>query len=113
MLNSRLEGKTMSLNSVLAQAQMLIDQEQYDNAYELLEKSFENLKEDEEYLEKFALLCKMMDKTEEATKYWEELVRVNPNSLVAYSELLDAYANKDKYKYYVTRAKYKILNNIL
>ena len=100
----------MSLNSVLAQVQMLIDQEQYDNAYELLNKSFENLKDNEEYLEKFALLCKMMEKQDESTKYWEQLISVNPNSIVAYSELLDAYANKDKYKYYVTRAKYKILN---
>lgn len=100
----------MSVNSTLAQVQMLMDQEQYDNAYDLMQKSYEEYKDDSEFLEKFALLAKTMEKDDEAVKYWEELVSVNPNSLVAYSELLDHYMNSDKYKYYVTRAKYKILN---
>ena len=97
-------------NGVLIQAQMLIDEEQYDRAYEMLEKAYEKLKGDAEYLEKIALLAKTMEKTEDAAKYWEELVVVNPNALVGYAELLDVYENTNKYKYYITRAKYKILN---
>ena len=97
-------------NGLLMQAQMLIDDENYDKAYEMLANMYEKMKDDAEYLEKIALLAKMMEKDEDAAKYWEELVIVNPNSLVAYSELLDIYNNKDKYKYYITRAKYKILN---
>ncbi len=97
-------------NGILMQAQMLIDDEQYDKAYEMLEKSYEKNKDDAEYLEKIALLAKTMEKEEDAAKYWEELVIVNPNSLIGYSELLDIYNNKNKYKYYITRAKYKILN---
>lgn len=100
----------MSNNGILIQAQMLIDQEQYDNAYQILEKAYDKLKDDAEYLEKIALLSKTMEKTDEAAKYWEELVTVDPNSLVGYSELLDSYINTNKYKYYITRAKYKILN---
>ena len=100
----------MSSNGVLVQAQMLIDEEQYDKAYEMLTNAYDKLKDDAEYLEKIALLAKSMDKSDEATKYWEELVKVDHNSLVAYSELLDIYINTDKYKYYITRAKYKILN---
>ncbi len=100
----------MSTNGILAQAQMLIDNEQYENAYEILEKSYEKSKDDAEYLEKIALLAKTLEKKEDAEKYWEELVKVDPNSLVAYSELLDIYADSNKYKYYITRAKYKILN---
>ena len=97
-------------NGLLMQAQMLIDDENYEKAYEMLTNMYDKMKEDAEYLEKIALLAKMMEKEEDAAKYWEELVVVNPNSLVAYSELLDIYNNKDKYKYYITRAKYKILN---
>ena len=97
-------------NAILDQAQMLIDQEQYDNAYELLEKAYEKLKSDAEYIEKIALLAKTLEKNEDAAKYWEELIALDPNSLVAYSELLDIYNEQDKYKYYITRAKYKILN---
>ena len=100
----------MSINSLLAQAQMYIDNEQYESAYELLEKSYDKFKNDAQYLEKIALLAKTMEKEEEALKYWEELVQVDPNSLIGYSELLDIYVNTNKYKYYITRAKYKILN---
>ncbi len=100
----------MSSSGILSQAQMLIDGEQYDKAYEMLTNAYDKLKDDAEYLEKIALLAKSMDKNEEAVKYWEELVAVDPNSLVAYSELLDIYINTNKYKYYITRAKYKILN---
>lgn len=97
-------------SAILDQAQMLIDNEQYENAYEILEKSYDKLKDNAEYIEKIALLAKTLEKQEQAAKYWEELIAINPNSLVAYSELLDIYNEKDKYKYYITRAKYKILN---
>ncbi len=100
----------MSTNGVLVQAQMLIDEEQYEKAYEMLQNSYDKLKDNAEYLEKIALLAKTMEKNEDAAKYWEELVIIAPNSLVGYSELLDVYINTNKYKYYITRAKYKILN---
>ena len=98
------------MSGLLAQAQMLIDEEQYDKAYEILTNAYDKWKNDAEYLEKTALLAKTTGKEDEAAKYWEELVLVDPNSLVGYSELLDIYINKDNYKYYLTRAKYKILN---
>ena len=100
----------MSSNGVLAQAQMLIDGEQYEKAYEMLTNAYEDLKNNDEYLEKIALLAKTLEKQEDATKYWEELAVINPNSAIAYSELLDVYINTNKYKYYITRGKYKILN---
>ncbi len=97
-------------NGILMQAQTLIDNEQYEKAYEMLEASYDKMKENAEYLEKIALLAKTLEKNDEAAKFWEELVAVNPNSLVGYSELLDIYMNSNNYKYYITRAKYKILN---
>ena len=100
----------ISIQELLYEVGLLIDDENYEKAYEMLTNMYDKMKEDAEYLEKIALLAKMMEKEEDAAKYWEELVVVNPNSLVAYSELLDIYNNKDKYKYYITRAKYKILN---
>lgn len=100
----------MSNNGLLMQAQMLIDDENYEKAYEMLINVYDKMKDDAEYLEKIALLAKTMEKHEDAAKYWEELVSVKPDSLVGYSELLDIYNNTNKYKYYITRAKYKILN---
>ena len=100
----------MSNNGTLMQAQMLIDEEQYEKAYEMLQNAYEKLKDDAEYLEKIALVAKTLEQHEDAARYWEELVTVNPNSLIGYSELLDIYINTNKYKYYLTRAKYKVLN---
>lgn len=97
-------------SSILDQAQMLIDNEQYDNAYEVLTRAYDKLKNDEEFIEKIALVAKTLEKQEEAARYWEELIVLNPNSLIAYSELLDIYNETNKYLYYITRAKYKILN---
>ncbi len=100
----------MSSQGILSQVQMLIDNEQYENAYEMLLKAYDKYKNEAEFLEKIALLAKTLEKNEEASKYWQELVAVNPNSMIAYSELLDIYQNTNKYQYYITRAKYKILN---
>ncbi len=98
-----------NINRVISQAQMLEDQEKYEEAYNLLEQNYNELKEDAEFLEKLATLAKTLNKEEE-TRYWEELVEVQPDSMLAYQELLEKYFGVDKFKYYYTRAKYKILN---
>ena len=43
-------------NGLLMQAQMLIDDENYDKAYEMLTNMYEKMKDDAEYLEKIALI---------------------------------------------------------
>ncbi|MBR6163520.1 tetratricopeptide repeat protein [bacterium] len=98
-----------NINRVISQAQMLEDQENYEEAYNLLEQNYNELKGDAEFLEKIATLAKTLSKEEE-TRYWEELVEAKPDSMLAYQELLEKYFGQDKYKYYFTRAKYKILN---
>lgn len=100
----------MNINGLLQRESDYIAAEQYEEAYELLKSNYEEHKGNAEFLEHIALLAKMLEKRDEAAQYWEELVVVNPNSIVAYSELLDMYDGTDKYKYYITRAKYKILN---
>ena len=100
----------MNINGLLQRESDYIAAEQYEEAYELLKSGYEEHKNNAEFLEHIALLAKTLEKQDEAAKYWEELVVVNPNSIVAYSELLDIYDGTNKYKYYITRAKYKILN---
>ena len=63
-------------NGILMQAQMLIDNEDYDKAYEMLTNLYEKMKDDAEYLEKIALLAKTMEKEEDAAKYWEEFMEM-------------------------------------
>ncbi len=102
-----------NMNRVISQAQMLEDQEKYDEALSVMEQNYNEFKNDPEFLEKIAVLAKTMNKTEDETKYWEELVVLQPDSMLAYQELLEKYFGQDKYKYYLTRAKYKILNGKL
>lgn len=99
----------MNIDGLIKIESDYISSERYEDAYELLKNNYEDHKENAEFLEHIALLAKTLERTEEAAKYWEELVAVNPNSIVAYSELLDIYDGTNKYKYYITRAKYKIL----
>ena len=102
-----------NMNRVIAQAQMLEDQEQYEEALSVMEQSYNEFKNDPEFVEKIALLAKTLNKTEDETKYWEELVVIQPDNMMAYQELLGKYFETDKYSYYFTRAKYKILNGKL
>ena len=99
----------MKVQTLLEQAQFLSDNENYEKSYELLKTAYELDKTNPEILEKVALHAKMLDKSDEAIVYWEALIEVDPNSLLAYSELQDIYLTTNKYKYYLTRAKVKIL----
>ena len=100
-----------NLSAILNQAQALTDNERYEEAYNVLKAAYEHNSNDAELLEKLALAAQIIDKKEEAVAYWEKLTEVNPASMVAYTELQDAYYNTDRYKYYMTRAKVKTLNN--
>lgn len=99
----------MNTQTLVDQAQLLVDNENYEKALDLLKTAYEKDKNNTEVLEKLALLSKMLEDNEAAADYWEQLVNIDPNSLVAYSELQDIYLHQDKYKYYSTRAKVKIL----
>lgn len=97
-------------DAILERAQALLDNEKYEDAYNVLTAAYSSCKDNAEFLEKIALTAKTLEKNDEAVKYWEELIDVAPNSLVAYTELQDAYNDTNRYKYYLTRAKVKTLN---
>ena len=94
-----------TLEAILGRAQSLSDNEQYEDAYNVLTAANNEGKENAEFLEKIALAAQTLDKKDDAQKYWEELILIAPNSMVAYSELQDIYNETDRYKYYLTRAK--------
>lgn len=100
-----------NLSAILAQAQAFTDNEKYEDAYNVLKMAYDKNPDDAELLEKIALAAQTLDMKEEAVAYWEKLIEVDPTSMVAYSELQDAYYNTNRYKYYMTRAKIKTLNN--
>ncbi|MBQ2644323.1 tetratricopeptide repeat protein [bacterium] len=97
--------------AILERAQSLTDNEKFEDAYNVLTAAYNQGKNNPEFLEKIALAAQTLEKKDEATKYWEELIEIAPNSIVAYSELQDIYNETNRYKYYLTRAKVKTLNN--
>lgn len=99
-----------TLEAILGRAQSLSDNEQFEEAYNVLTAAYNDGKDNAEFLEKIALTAQTLDKKEDAQRYWEELILIAPNSMVAYSELQDIYNETDRYKYYLTRAKVKVLN---
>ena len=99
------------LDAILERAQSLSDNEKFEDAYNVLTAAYNQGKDNADFLEKIALASQTLGKTDEAAKYWEELIEVAPNSIVAYSELQDIYNETNRYKYYLTRAKIKTLNN--
>jgi tetratricopeptide (TPR) repeat protein len=100
----------MTLSTVLEQAQLLIDNENYEKAFGMLKAAHQSDAKNIEILEKLALLAETMEMPNEAIYYWEELVQNEPDNLVAHSQLQDLYFHLNKYKYYLTRAKVKTLN---
>ena len=100
-----------NLSAILAQAQAFTDNEKYEEAYNVLKMAYEKNSDDAELLEKLALAAQTLEHKEEAVTYWEKLTEADPTSIVAYSELQDFYYSTNRYKYYMTRAKIKTLNN--
>lgn len=99
----------MKAQPILDQAQLLIDNENYEKAFSVLKIAHESDKKNIEILERLALLSETMEMPNEAIYYWEELITYEPNSLVAYGQLQDLYFHTDRYKYYIARAKVKTL----
>ncbi len=100
----------MKVQTLLEQAQLLSDNENYEKSYELLKTAYELDKTNPDIIEKLAIQAKMLDKLDESVGYWETLVDLDPNSELAYTELQDIYFHTNKYKYYLTRAKVKIIH---
>lgn len=90
-------------------AQVLEDNEEYQKAYDVLKKAYESDDSSAELLEKLALAAHILHLDNEAVEYWEKLMELDPNSEVCYSQLIDLYLHSNKHKYYLTRAKLKVI----
>ncbi len=99
-----------TIEAIIERAQSLTDNEQFEEAFNVLTAAYNDGKTNAEFLEKIALAAATLNKKDEAAKYWEELIDIAPNSMVAYTELQDVYYDTNRYKYYLTRAKVKTLN---
>ncbi len=103
----------MKVQSVINQAQSLMDSENYEQAYGVLKSVYEQYPQDKDLLEKLALSAKILELESDAQEYFEQLVNIDPSNTVALSELQDIYLHSNKYKYYISRAKNKVIQGNL
>ena len=101
----------MANERTLHQIDKLEEDENYEAAYALCTNVLKNEPNNEDLLEKTAMLAKIVGDTDKCIEYWEHLLEVKPSSQVAYYELQDIYLDKDKFKYYTMRAKYRVIEN--
>lgn len=99
----------MSNVRLMQQIESLEANSNYEAAFALCTNALNSNNNDKDLLEKTAMLAKIVGNTEKSIECWEKLLELVPSSQLAYSELQDLYLDKNKYKYYSMRAKYRII----
>ena len=77
--------------------------EQYEEAYREYKDAFEQDPENMGVLERLGHLAMILDKLDEAAKYYNDILKRDVTNPLAYEQLMTIYEGTDKYKYYVYR----------
>lgn len=105
--------KSRTVEQVLAKAEEFEENEKYEQAYECYKDAYEANKSDEDVLTKLAICAQTLQFKDDAIKYWNLLLSLNPQNQLPYTQLMDLYFSENKYEYYLTRAKLKTLEGRL
>ena len=82
---------------------------QYNEAYEEYKKSFQHSPNDLSLLAQLGHVATILNKTEEAEEYYQRMLTLDATNPTAHEQLMDIYIDKDKYKYYVCRGNYHVV----
>ena len=82
---------------------------QYEEAYAEYKKSFEHSPNDLSLLAQLGHVATILNKKEEAEEYYNRILSLDSTNPTAYEQLMDIYIETDKYKYYVCRGNYHII----
>ena len=77
--------------------------EQYEQAYEEYKKEYEKNPDDLGLLERMGHLSMILERPQEASGYYYEILKRDVTNPLAYEQLMTIYENTDKYKYYIYR----------
>ena len=105
--------KSRTIAEVLAKAEEFEEQEKYEQAYECYKYAYESDKSNEDVLSKLAICAQTLEYKEDAIKYCNIMLSLNPQNHLPYTQLMDLYFSDNKYEYYMTRAKLKTLEGRL
>ena len=103
----------ISIPQAITKAKEFEENEEFDKAYECLKYAYSMDKTNPEVLQQLAMTAQLLHENGEAINYWNELMMVQPENPVSYTQLLDLYFHNNKYDYYMTRAKLKTLEGRL
>ncbi len=82
---------------------------QYEEAYEEYKKSYMHNPNDLTLLAQLGHLSVMLNKKGDAEEYYNKMLLLDATNPTAYEQLMDIYIDTDKYKYYVCRGNYHIV----
>ncbi len=77
--------------------------EQYEQAYEEYKKEHEKHPNDLSITERLGHLAMMLNKKNEAADYYTQILEKDMTNTLCYEQLMDIYADTDRYKYYIYR----------
>ena len=84
-------------------AEQYEENEQYTQAFEEYKKMHERNPKDLSVLERLGHLSIVLDNKNDAAKYYSKILEQDATNPLAYEQLMDIYAEIDRYKYYVYR----------
>ena len=82
---------------------------QYNEAYEEFKKSYIHSPNDLSLLAQLGHIATILNKVEEAEDYYQKMLTLDATNPTAHEQLMDIYLERDKYKYYVCRGNYHIV----
>lgn len=84
-------------------AEQLEIDEKYEEAYAEYRKELPHKQNDIELLTKLAHISLILNKKDDAKAYYGKILEIDPPNILAHEQLIDLYANEDKFKYYLFR----------
>lgn len=97
----------------LQTAEQFEENEQFTQAFEEYKKLHDKNPNDLSILERLGHLSIVLDNKEEAAKYYSQILESDATNMLAYEQLMDIYAETDRYKYYVYRGNLHITDHKL
>lgn len=94
-------------------AEQLEENEQYDKAYEEYKKIHAQRPKDVDVLERLGHLAMILDKKDDATIFYNKILELDAQNVLAYEQLMDLYFHTDRYKYYISRGNLHVLQGEL
>ena len=94
-------------------AEQFEEQEQYEQAFAEYKRLLAKKETSIDLLQRTANVALILGKTEEASELLSKILKLDPENIMCYEQLMDIYNETDKYKYYICNPNKKLQHNFL